>query len=335
MDPFINNMPKVELHVHLEGTLEPELVFLLAKRNGVELNFENPAALKETYKFTDLPSFLAVYYRAVEVLQTERDFHDMTLAYLDKAAKNNIRYVEAFFDPQAHTRRGIPLEVVLTGIKEGQETALERTGIRSELIMCFLRDLSADSAFEHLCAAIPFQDYFIGVGLDSDEKGNPPIKFLDVFSRAKSEGLKLTMHCDVNQENSLDHIWQCVDDIGADRIDHGVNAIEDEALMSTLAEKNLGLTICPLSNSFVVQTLTTGAIDLLMRREVPVTINSDDPAYFGGYLSDNIHAISQAGFDNRKLVRLAQNAIDVSWAPESLKASLTKELREFCETASC
>ena len=208
MRRFIEGMPKAELHVHVEGTLEPELKFELARRNGIELPYESVEEMRAAYNFDDLPSFLQVYYEGVSVLRTEQDFFDLTTAYLEKAHSQNVLYAEIFFDPQAHTTRGIAFETVIRGIRQAQEDAKERLGIRTQLIMCFLRDMSAESAMATLEESLPHKDWIVGVGLDSDERGNPPVKFKELFARARTEGFRLTMHCDVDQENSTRHIWQ-------------------------------------------------------------------------------------------------------------------------------
>src|SRR3954464_386720 len=250
MNTFIEHLPKAELHVHLEGTLEPELSFALAKKNQIALAYDTPEALIAAYDFHDLPSFLAIYYSAMNVLRQEEDFFELTWQYLRKAHSQNIVYAEMFFDPQAHTSRGVPFETVIRGIRRAQEHAWEELQLQTQLILCFLRDMSAESAMQMLEQALPLKEWIIGVGLDSDEKNNPPIKFAEVFRRAREAGLRLTMHCDVNQENTLVHIGQCLDVIGVDRIDHGVNSLEDTALCDTIRERGLGLTVCPVSNRF-------------------------------------------------------------------------------------
>ncbi len=228
---FIAGMPKAELHLHLEGTLEPELKFELAARNGIDLPYRSVEEMRAAYGFDDLPSFLAVYYEGMSVLRSEQDFYDLATAYFRKAASQNVVYAECFFDPQAHTTRGIPFGTAIEGFHRAQEDAAAELGLKSRLIMCFLRDLTADSALATLEESLPYREWIVGVGLDSDEKGNPPVKFRDVFARARDEGYRLTMHCDVDQEDSVGHIWQCLDEIGVERIDHGVNSLEDPALV--------------------------------------------------------------------------------------------------------
>ena len=255
MKRFIEGMPKAELHVHVEGTLEPELKFDLARRNAIELPYRSVDEMRAAYDFDDLPSFLKMYYEGMSVLQTEQDFYDLTTAYLTKAHSQNVIYAEIFFDPQAHTSRGIAYDTVIRGIRRAQEDAQDRLGLRTQLIMCFLRDMSAESAMATLEQSLPYRDWIVGVGLDSDEKGNPPIKFKEVFARARAEGYRLTMHCDVDQENSTRHIWQTVRDIGVDRIDHGVNALEDTALCDEIVQRDLALTVCPISNGCITESL--------------------------------------------------------------------------------
>jgi adenosine deaminase len=267
MHNFISNLPKAELHVHIEGTFEPELKFKIAKRNGLSLAFKTVEECVADYTFTDLASFLKVYYEGMAVLLTEQDFYDLTYAYLEKANSQSVLYAEMFFDPQAHTSRGVAFDTVIKGIKRAQDEARSKLGINSQLIMCFLRDMSAESAMETLLSAIPYKKWIIGVGLDSDEKGNPPIKFAEVFARARQEGFKLTMHCDVDQENTTAHIRQCLSKIGVDRIDHGVNSLDDESLWREVSEKELALTVCPISNLFITGSSKALAIKTMLDRE--------------------------------------------------------------------
>jgi adenosine deaminase len=317
---FIHGLPKVELHVHIEGTLEPELKFQLAARNGISLPFKDAAEIRASYVFHDLPSFLALYYGGMEVLLTEPDFYDLTMAYLAKAHSQNVLYSEIFFDPQAHTSRGVTFDTVIRGIRRGQIDAENRLGIRSQLIMCFLRDWSAEFAMATLLESLPYREWIVGVGLDSDEKGNPPAKFAKVFARARREGYMLTMHCDVNQEDSVSHIWDCVNLIGVDRIDHGVNSVEDSALCQTLADRKLGLTVCPISNTFVTDGPATNAVATMLDSGLRVTINSDDPAYFGGYIEENFALVeAHLRLGPGGLTTLSKNAIEASWLPRATK----------------
>ena len=314
MSTFIEGMPKAELHVHLEGTLEPELKFELAARNGVALPYGSVDELRAAYRFDDLPSFLAVYYEGMSVLLTEQDFYDLATAYFRKAVSQNVVYAEVFFDPQAHTSRGIPFATVIEGVQRARQDAEASLPLRTQLIMCFLRDMSPESAMDTLEQSLPYKSWIVGVGLDSDEKNNPPVKFKDVFARARSEGYRLTMHCDVDQESSVEHIWQCLDEIGAERIDHGVNALEDAALIEEIKHRGLGLTVCPISNGYVTDGLKAAEIKAMLDEGVRVTINSDDPAYFPGYVNENVRAVQEAvNLTRDECLQLARNAFTVSW----------------------
>ena len=320
IETFIHELPKCELHVHIEGTLEPELKFKLASRNGIALPHRNVAEMKASYVFHDLPSFLALYYGGMDVLLTEQDFYDLTTAYLSKAHSQNVVYAEIFFDPQAHTSRGVSFDTVIRGIRRGQIDAENQLGIRSQLIMCFLRDWSAEFAMATLLESLPYKEWIVGVGLDSDEKGNPPSKFAKVFARARREGYLLTMHCDVNQEDSVSHIWDCINLIGVDRIDHGVNSLEDATLCKTLQERKLALTVCPISNSFVTDGPATDAVRKMLELGMRVTINSDDPAYFGGYIEENFALVeNNLKLGPQGLANLSKNAIEASWLPRATK----------------
>jgi len=306
-------MPKAELHVHLEGTLEPELKFELAMRNGLSLPYGSAEDMRAAYSFNDLSSFLAVYYEGMSVLRSERDFYDLAMTYFRKARSQNVVYAEVFFDPQAHTARGVPFGTVIDGLRRAQADALS-LGLRTQLIMCFLRDMSASSAMRTLEQSLAYRDLIVGVGLDSDERGNPPVKFSEVFARARSEGYRLTMHCDVDQEDSAGHIRQCLDDIGVERIDHGVNCVEDDDLLRRLRESGIGLTACPISNSYVTDGLKAREIKLMLEHSLLVTVNSDDPAYFPGYINENFMAVtSEAPLDKQQVVRLARNAFTIAW----------------------
>lgn len=317
---LIKQLPKAELHVHLEGTLEPEMIFNLAQRNSIELAYTSPEALIKAYDFHDLPSFLNIYYAGMGVLVTEQDFYDLTWAYLEKAAAEKIVYVEPFFDPQAHVERGVDFSTVILGIDRALNDAKAKLGIESNLIMCFLRDMSAESAMETLLSALPYRDKFIGVGLDSDEKDNPPTKFSEVFAKARYEGLKLTMHCDVNQANTHEHIRQALDDIQVDRIDHGINSLGEPTLVEKIRERKIGLTVCPVSNRFVVQNLTEVEIRTMLDNDMLVTINSDDPAYFRAYLQENFLELAKTGlFSKADFAKLCKNAFEVSWTSDSQK----------------
>jgi adenosine deaminase len=327
---LIRGMPKAELHLHIEGTLEPELKLALAARNGVALPYDSIEALRAAYDFDDLPSFLAVYYEGMSVLLHEPDFHDLAMAYFRKAASQHVVYAEVFFDPQAHTTRGIAFGTVMEGLRRAQLDAQRDLGLRTQLIMCFLRDLPAESAMDTLERSMAYRDLIVGVGLDSDEKGNPPVKFEAVFRAAREAGYRLTMHCDVDQQDSLEHIRQCLDVIGVERIDHGVNALEDEGLVADIVRGGLGLTVCPISNSHVTDGLKADAIREMLRRSMRVTINSDDPAYFPGYMTENLLALHDAiGLTREEALTLMRNAFMIAWLPEDDRAAYLASLEAY------
>ncbi|MFZ4840909.1 adenosine deaminase [Mycetocola saprophilus] len=311
---FAHGLPKAELHLHLEGTLEPELKFALAARNGIELAEKTVEEVRATYNFHDLTSFLQVYYPAMGVLQTAEDFRDLAYAYLKKAASQGTRHAEMFFDPQAHTSRGVPFSHVIGGYRQAIIEARADFGIQGELILCILRDFSAEFAMATLMEALPYKDWILGLGLDSDERGNPPAKFAAVFARAKAEGFLLTMHCDIDQEGSIENIRQVIEDIQVDRIDHGTNIVENDALVEAAKARGLGFTTCPISNSFVTDQMKSDEIVALLRRGLKVMINSDDPAYFGGYVADNYVALAEkADLGIEELAQLARNSFEASW----------------------
>ena len=334
MQAFIEGMPKAELHVHLEGTLEPEHIFELAQRNGLELEYKTPDEVLAAYDFHDLPSFLKIYYAAMSVLITEQDFYELAYHYFLKAAADNIVYVEPFFDPQAHTCRGVEFSTIINGIHRAQLDAEKNLGIRSGLILCFLRDQSLQSALDHLEMCRPHLDKIVGVGLDSDERDNPPEKFAEVFGKARVLGLKLTMHCDVNQQNIVDHIWQCVNDIQVDRIDHGINSLEDPELCVEIVKRGLGLTICPVSNRFVVQSLTATEIRSMLNKGIKATVNSDDPSYFRAYLTDNFLALQkEGGFSKEEIGQLCRNAFEIAWLDESSRRDYLDKLDAYLKSS--
>lgn len=326
---FARGLPKAELHLHLEGTLEPELMFALAERNNISLPYASVDEVKAAYDFTDLTSFLAVYYPAMGVLQTADDFHDLAWAYLLRAKEQGVVHAEMFFDPQAHTGRGVPFGVVIGGYRRAVVRAERELGISAELILCFLRDLSAEHAMSTLLEALPYRQWIIGVGLDSDERDNPPAKFSAVFERARSEGFLLTMHCDIDQPGSVEHIRQVLE-LGVDRIDHGTNIVEDPQLVALVKERGLGLTCCPMSNSFVTAEMKGREILSLLREGVAVTINSDDPAYFGGYVADNYVALAEhAGLEASDLVRFARNSFSASWISAARRADYLQRVDTY------
>jgi adenine deaminase len=311
---FIDGLPKAELHLHIEGTLEPELKFDLAARNGISLPYASVDAMRSAYAFTDLTSFLVGYYESMSVLLAEQDFYDLAMAYFRKASAQNVVYAEIFFDPQAHTSRGVGFETVIGGLHRARLDAQADLGLRAQLIMCFLRDMPADSAMATLEQSLPYRDLIIGVGLDSDERDNPPAKFKDVFDRARAEGYRLTMHCDVDQADSVGHIWQCLDDIGVERIDHGVNCVQDRALVARLARDGIGLTVCPVSNRWVSDGLKAAELKVMLDLSLRATVNSDDPAYFGAYVNQNLaEAAGAAGLTVADLARLARHSFEIAW----------------------
>jgi adenosine deaminase len=327
---FIAGMPKCELHVHLEGTLEPEMKFALASRNKLQLQHRTVEEMRASYDFTDLSSFLAIYYEGMSVLRKEQDFYDLTMAYLTKARSQNVRYAEMFFDPQAHTARGVSFDTVIGGIRRAQLEAETKLDTRSQLILCFLRDWSAEFAMATLLESLPYKEWIIGVGLDSDERGNPPAKFAKVFERAREEGYLLTMHCDVDQENSTTHIRQCLDEIGVARIDHGVNSLDEEILWRALKERGIGLTVCPISNACVSDSTKAVEIKTMLERGMRVTVNSDDPAYFAGYVTENLQRVQQeVDLGKEQLRQLAANAFEIAWLPRVTRDTYLAELAAY------
>ncbi len=327
---FIRGMPKAELHLHIEGTLEPELKFTLAERNGISLPAASAAQMRASQEFDDLTSFLAAYYEGMDVLRTSADFYDLACAYLQRAHQEGVRYAEIFFDPQAHTSRGIAFDAVIGGLRRAVLAARRQFGLRAQLIMCLLRDQSAEYGMATLVQSLPYRDWIVGVGLDSDEKGNPPVKFAEVFKRARAEGYQVTMHCDVDQEDSAEHIRQCLFLIGVDRIDHGVNILESAELTAELKRRGLGLTVCPISNRWVTGDLKAAQIKQMLELGLRVTVNSDDPAYFAGYLTDNLIAAQQAaGLDRADLLQLQRNAIEIAWLPDGADGELLAEIDRY------
>jgi len=332
---FAHGLPKAELHLHLEGTLEPELKFALAERNGIELAEKTVDEVRATYDFTDLTSFLAVYYPAMRVLVTADDFHDLAWAYLQKAHAQGVVHAEMFFDPQAHTSRGVPFDDVITGYRRAVVRAERELGMSAELIMCFLRDFSAEYAMATLMDAVRYKSWIIGVGLDSDERNHPPTKFAEVFARARQEGFLLTMHCDIDQVGSIDNIRSVLTEIEVDRIDHGTNIVEDPALVALAKERGLGFTTCPVSNSFVSSAsgesqMKSDEIVHLLREGLRVTLNSDDPAYFGAYVGDNYVALAEkAELPLSDLVQLAVNSFEASWLTPARRAVYIESVREY------
>ncbi|MCI1011096.1 MAG: adenosine deaminase [Pseudomonas sp. PGPPP4] len=311
MYDWLNALPKAELHLHLEGTLEPELLFKLAERHGVALPWGDVEALRAAYNFGNLQEFLDLYYAGADVLRTEQDFYDLTWAYLLKCKEQNVIHTEPFFDPQTHTDRGVPFEVVVRGITQALSDGEKQLGVTSGLILSFLRHLSEDAAQATLDQALPFRDHFVAVGLDSSEKGHPPSKFKRVFARARAEGFPAVAHA--GEEGPPEYIWEALDQLGVVRIDHGVRAFEDERLMARLVDQQIPLTVCPLSNTklCVFDDMSQHTILKMLDRGLKVTVNSDDPAYFGGYVTENFMALHEGlGMTQEQARRLAQNSLD-------------------------
>lgn len=308
---WLNTLPKAELHLHLEGSLEPELLFSLAERNKIALPWDNVDALRSAYAFGNLQEFLDLYYRGADVLRTEQDFYDLTWAYLQKCEEQNVVHTEPFYDPQTHTDRGIPFEVALRGISDALADGRELLGISSGLILSFLRHLPEDEAFKTLEQAMPYRDAFFAVGLDSSELGHPPSKFERVFAKARAEGFLAVAHA--GEEGPPEYIWEALDLLKVSRIDHGVRATEDPRLIARLIDEQIPLTVCPLSNTKlrVFDDMSQHNILQLLEQGVKVTVNSDDPAYFGGYVTENFMALYESlGMTEEQARRLAQNSLD-------------------------
>ncbi|MGI5950545.1 MAG: adenosine deaminase [Brooklawnia sp.] len=328
-EQLLEKLPKAELHLHIEGTLEPELKFELARRNGIELPYDSPEAVRESYNFTDLTSFLVGYYESMQLLLTEQDFYDLAMAYFRRVARDNVRWAEIFFDPQGHTGRGVPFDTVIRGLRRAQLDAEKLLGVGSGLIMCFLRDYQPEYAMATLLESLPYKAWILGVGLDSDERDNPPSKFAAVYERARQEGYLLTAHCDVDQENSIENIRFALTEMEVDRIDHGTNVVEDPELVEELKRRKVGLTCCPISNTWVSDSSKTDLIKQLMDAGVQVTINSDDPAYFNGYVGDNLALmVREQNLTPAELVTLVRNSVEISWAPPRVREAMLAEIEE-------
>lgn len=320
-------MPKTELHLHIEGTFEPEQMFAIAQRNQVELKYSTVDALKAAYQFTNLQDFLDLYYQGMSVLLHEADFYDLTMAYLEKVHSENVVHVEIFFDPQGHLSRGVSFDVQIQGIYNALQDAEKKWGMTSKLIMSFLRHLSEESAFETLELAKPHLKWIDCIGLDSSEVGHPPEKFLRVFEACKNLGLKVTAHA--GEEGPPDYVWQAIEQIGVDRIDHGNRALEDNKLIEAIKQRNLTLTVCPLSNLklCVVNDMKNHPIKNMLALGLNATVNSDDPAYFGGYMNDNYASlINDTRISKEELFQLAKNGITGSWMEDHLKELHLKQL---------
>ncbi len=330
MEELIRRMPKTELHLHIEGTLEPELMFAIARRNNLKLRFDSIDAVRQAYNFHNLQSFLDIYYEGAQVLIHEQDFYDLARAYLDRMTAENVRHVEIFFDPQTHTERGVKFETVIKGLRRAFEDAQAFYGISYRLILCFLRHLSEADAIRTLEEALPFKQWITAVGLDSSEVGHPPVKFKTVFDRARNEGLLTVAHA--GEEGPPEYIWQALDLLKVSRIDHGVRCLEDPLLAERLKRERMPLTVCPLSNIklCVFNHLSQHNIKQLLEDGLCATVNSDDPAYFGGYVTQNYLAIQQAlDLSADQIIQLAKNGFEASFLSQTEKARYIKELDQL------
>jgi adenosine deaminase len=319
----IEELPKSELHIHVEGSLEPELMFVLAARNGISLPYPSVEALRQAYRFSRLQDFLELYYQGMSVLRTEQDFHDLAAAYLTKAHAQGLRHVEMFFDPQGHLPRGMSFATVIDGLQRGIDEARTAHGITAQLIMCFLRHLDEADAEATLDLALAYKHRIVGVGLDSSEIGHPPRKFARVFRRARAEGFRLVAHA--GEEGPPEYVWEALDVLGVDRIDHGHRALEDPALVARLAHDHMALTVCPLSNLrlAVVDDMRHHPLKQMIERGLFVTLNSDDPAYFGGYLNENYRAVQEAlNLDRGEIDLIARNGFAASFLSPAEKAAV-------------
>lgn len=317
---FIKGIPKAELHLHIEGSFEPELMFEIAKRNGVQIKYRSVEEIKKAYEFDNLQDFLDIYYEGAGVLIHEQDFYDLTWAYLEKIHSENVLHTEIFFDPQTHTDRGIPFETVITGIHNALEDGKTKLGISSKLILCFLRHLDEEAAFATLKSALPFKNWIIGVGLDSSELGHPPSKFQRVFELAAREGFLTVAHA--GEEGPAPYVWEALNLLRVSRIDHGNRSLDDEKLVAELAHRNIPLTVCPLSNLKlkVVKEMKSHPLRKMLDSGLLATVNSDDPAYFGGYLTDNFLAVTQAlNLSKADIYKLAINSFKASFLDEESK----------------
>lgn len=333
MSEFAKGLPKAELHLHIEGTLEPDLLLALGKRNEVELSYSNVAEVEAAFDFTNLQSFLDVYYKAAQTLLTRQDFFDLTSAYLARAAADGVVRAEIFFDPQTHTERGVPIADVIGGITDALEAAEEGLDVSSGLILCFLRHLPAANAMATLESAFPFLDRLLGVGLDSSEIGNPPGEFAEVFDSARASGLRVVAHA--GEEGPPEYVWEALDVLGAERIDHGNRALEDEALVRRLVADQVPLTVCPYSNVKlrVVDRLEGHPLRRMLDLGLNVSINSDDPSYFGGYIGDN-YAGTQAALSlsDDEMAGIARNSLTAAFLPDEEKLLLLDKLGAFLDT---
>lgn len=330
LEQFINGLPKAELHLHIEGSFEPELMFALAQRNKIAIRFNTIDELKNAYQFNNLQEFLNLYYEGANVLLHQQDFYDLTMAYMLRISKQNVLHTEIFFDPQTHTMRGVAFAEIITGIRNALIDAEKQFGITSKIIMCFLRDLSEESAMQTLALAEPYKEWIIGVGLDSAEVGNPPAKFERVFASAKEQGYLTVAHA--GEEGPAAYVWEALKLLGVSRIDHGNRSLDDDALVSELVQRKMPLTVCPLSNLklCVVTDMTKHPLKAMLNAGLLATVNSDDPAYFGGYMTENFMAVAtalQLGTD--EIVLLAKNSFTASFLDDAKKQTFIRQIDSY------
>lgn len=330
MSELIQMLPKAELHIHIEGSLEPELMFKLAARNGIDLPYDSVAELQAKYDFNNLQEFLDIYYQGCAVLQTEQDFYDLAWAYLERAKQDHVVHTEIFYDPQSHTDRGIPFDTAINGLYRAFNDAQEQLGISFHIIACFLRHLPEQDALDLYPEILKHQDKILGIGLDSSELGHPPEKYQRVFAQAKKDGFKVVAHA--GEEGPAEYVKQAIELLDVDRIDHGNHCLDDDILTAQIAHKNLALTVCPLSNLKlkVVKDLTDHPIKTMLKKGLMATINSDDPAYFGGYINDNFYQLAEAvDLSDDEIFTLVENSFKASFLPDSIKAIHLKALNAF------
>jgi adenosine deaminase len=327
LDNLFEKIPKAELHLHIEGSFEPELMFEIAQRNGVKIKYNSVEEVQNAYNFNNLQEFLDIYYAGANALLKEKDFYELTWAYLEKAHNQNVVHAEIMFDPQTHTSRGVPFKYVIGGIHSAMEEAEQKFGMTSNLVLSFLRHLSQEDAFKTLEEALPYKHWITTVGLDSSEVGNPPSKFKDIFAKAREEGFRLTAHA--GEEGPAEYVWEALNLLNVDRIDHGNRSLEDEKLVETLAEEKIALTVCPLSNKKlqVVTDMKKHPLKFMLEKNLFVTVNSDDPAYFGGYVNDNYKAVvDNLELSNADVIKLARNSIEASFIDDDTKLEYLKRI---------
>ncbi len=329
MDNLFEKIPKAELHLHIEGSFEPELMFEIARRNDVKIKFKTIEEVRKAYNFNNLQEFLDIYYAGANALIKEKDFFDLTMAYMEKAHSQNVVHAEIMFDPQTHTLRGVPFKYVIGGIHSAMEEAKNKFGMTSNLILSFLRHLSEEEAFKTLEEALPYKSWITTVGLDSSEVGNPPSKFKNVYAKAREEGFRLTAHA--GEEGPAEYVWEALNLLNVDRIDHGNHSLDDEELVKTLSERKIALTVCPLSNDKlqVVPDMKKHPLKTMLDKNLFVTVNSDDPAYFGGYINENYKAVvDNLGLSDNDVIKLARNSINASFIDDEKKAEYLGRIDE-------